>query len=117
MPTMGQLFHTLRSFAYRGSQNEQVAEEFHHHQGDCSLYLHIFLHSSSIYVQEALQRHTARQLRLAFMSQPWHGRMDFKEAAMQEVRSKEALFNVSNTLQNVERANFSLRTSSPMSKL
>lgn len=46
-------------------------------------------------VQEALERHSARQLRLAFMSQPWHGRMDFKESAMQEVRSKETLFNVS----------------------
>lgn len=46
-----------------------------------------------ISIDEALQRFTARQLRLAFLMQPWNARMDFRESAMAEVRSAETTFN------------------------
>lgn len=46
-------------------------------------------------LQEALQSASARQLRLAFLLTAWSSKMDFKESSMVEVRSKEALFNVS----------------------
>ncbi|PKI84127.1 cysteine--tRNA ligase [Malassezia vespertilionis] len=46
-----------------------------------------------ISIDEALERFTARQLRLAFLMQPWHAKMDFRESAMGEVRSVEATFN------------------------
>lgn len=47
-----------------------------------------------ITVKEILQKHTARQLRLAFMAQPWSARMDFQEGNMKgSVASREATFN------------------------
>ncbi|WFD02732.1 cysteine--tRNA ligase [Malassezia obtusa] len=46
-----------------------------------------------ISIDEALQRFTARQLRLAFLMQQWNAKMDFRESAMAEVRSAEATFN------------------------
>lgn len=45
--------------------------------------------------QEILQRFSARQLRLAFLSQLWNAKVDFSEALMTgEVRSIETIFNV-----------------------
>ncbi|WFC93795.1 cysteine--tRNA ligase [Malassezia brasiliensis] len=46
-----------------------------------------------ISIDDALQRFSARQLRLAFLMQPWNARMDFRESAMAEVRSAETTFN------------------------
>lgn len=46
--------------------------------------------------QEILQRYSARQLRLAFLTQLWNTKVDFSEAVMVgEVRSIETTFNVS----------------------
>lgn len=47
-----------------------------------------------ISIDEALQRYSSRQLRLAFlMLQTWSNRMDFRESAMQEVRNAEDKLN------------------------
>lgn len=46
-----------------------------------------------ISIEEALQRFTARQLRMAFLMQQWSSRMDFREASMNEVRNAEERFN------------------------
>jgi cysteinyl-tRNA synthetase len=51
--------------------------------------------TSSHVSQEILQRFTARQLRLAFITQLWNSRVDFSESLMAgEVRSIETAFNV-----------------------
>lgn len=47
-----------------------------------------------ISIDEALERFSARQLRMAFLLQPWSSKMDFKESAMAEVRNAESTFNV-----------------------
>lgn len=45
--------------------------------------------------QEILQRYTARQLRLAFLSQLWNAKVDFTDALMTgEVRALETAINV-----------------------
>ena len=47
-------------------------------------------------LQEILQKYTARQLRLAFLTQLWNSKVDFSESLMTgEVRNIEASFNVS----------------------
>lgn len=46
--------------------------------------------------QEILQRFTARQLRLAFLTQLWNAKIDFSESMMTgEVKSLEVTFNAS----------------------
>jgi hypothetical protein len=46
--------------------------------------------------QEILQRFTARQLRLAFLTQLWNTKIDFSESMMTgEVKSLEVTFNAS----------------------
>jgi cysteinyl-tRNA synthetase len=46
--------------------------------------------------QEILQKYTARQLRLAFLTQLWNAKVDFSESLMTgEVRAIETTFNVS----------------------
>lgn len=46
--------------------------------------------------QEILQKYTARQLRLAFLTQLWNTKIDFSESSMSgEVKSVETTFNVS----------------------
>ena len=45
--------------------------------------------------QEILQKYTARQLRLAFLTQLWNSKVDFSESLMTgEVRGIEIAFNV-----------------------
>ncbi len=46
-----------------------------------------------ISIDEALERFSARQLRMSFLLQPWHGRMDFKPSALGEVKNAESAFN------------------------
>lgn len=56
---------------------------------------HIALSHSSPCLQEILQKYTARQLRLAFLTQFWNAKIDFSESLMVgEVRNIEASFNV-----------------------
>ena len=46
-------------------------------------------------LQEILQKYTARQLRLAFLTQLWNSKVDFSESLMTgEVRGIEIAFNV-----------------------
>ena len=46
-------------------------------------------------LQEILQKYTARQLRLAFLTQLWNSKVDFSESLMTgEVRGIEITFNV-----------------------
>ena len=46
-------------------------------------------------MQEILQKYTARQLRLAFLTQLWNSKVDFSESLMTgEVRGIEIAFNV-----------------------
>ena len=48
-----------------------------------------------ITIDEILQRYTARQLRLAFLTQLWNSKVDFSESLMTgEVRGIEIAFNV-----------------------
>jgi cysteinyl-tRNA synthetase len=47
-----------------------------------------------ITIGEALEKSTARQLRLAFLLQMWSARMDFKESNMTEVKTLETTLNV-----------------------
>lgn len=87
--------------------NELAQSEAHH---GCSPWVNYFLHTGHLHIEgmkmskslknfisidEALQRFSSRQLRLAFLLQSWSNRMDFRESAMQEVRSAEERFNVS----------------------
>ncbi|CCK70737.1 cysteine--tRNA ligase KNAG_0F00680 [Huiozyma naganishii CBS 8797] len=46
-----------------------------------------------ITIDEALQKFSARQLRLAFASVQWNNQLDFKEALINEVKSLETSFN------------------------
>lgn len=102
---MGQLLPAYRPFTHRGSEDEQIAEELHHHR--CELALLFFRALSMAWLtfarsafeqKDALQRHTARQIRLLCLLALWNARMDFKEAAMLEVRTIETTLNVSRFL-------------------
>jgi cysteinyl-tRNA synthetase len=45
--------------------------------------------------QEILQKHSARQLRIAFLTQLWNSKMDFSESLMTgEVKTIETTLNV-----------------------
>ena len=47
-----------------------------------------------ITIDDALTRYSARQLRLAFLTQTWSNKLDFKESSMQDMRNAEDAFNV-----------------------
>lgn len=47
-----------------------------------------------ITIQEALQKYTARQLRLFYLMHQWDSRMDFKDAGMHDAMDKEKFMNV-----------------------
>ncbi|PWY99745.1 cysteinyl-tRNA synthetase [Testicularia cyperi] len=85
--------------------NEIAQSEAHH---GCRQWVNYFLHTGHLHIEglkmskslknfisidEALQRFSARQLRMSFLLQPWHGRMDFKSSALGEVKNAEAAFN------------------------
>jgi cysteinyl-tRNA synthetase len=85
--------------------NELAQAEAHH---QCQQWINYFLHTGHLHIEglkmskslknfisieEALDKYTARQLRLAFLLQPWSSRMDFKQSAMAEVRNAESSFN------------------------
>jgi cysteinyl-tRNA synthetase len=40
-------------------------------------------------------KYSARQIRLVFLGQLWNAKMDFRESAIAEAKSVEALFDVS----------------------
>jgi cysteinyl-tRNA synthetase len=85
--------------------NELAQSEAHH---NCAQWINYFLHTGHLHIEglkmskslknfitieEALQKYSARQLRLAFLLQLWSARMDFKESAMAEVRNVETTLN------------------------
>ena len=93
--------------AFPHHDNELAQSEAYH---DCRQWVNYFLHTGHLHIEglkmskslknfitikEALAKTSARQLRLAFLLQTWHARMDFNEKDMSEVRSIEARFNVS----------------------
>ncbi|KAL1690354.1 tRNA synthetases class I (C) catalytic domain-containing protein [Schizophyllum commune] len=92
--------------AFPHHDNEMAQSETYH---DCSAWVNYFLHTGHLHIEglkmskslknfitidEILERFTARQLRLSFLSQLWNAKLDFSEALMQgEVRGIEAQFN------------------------
>ncbi|GAA5838709.1 hypothetical protein JCM11251_003269 [Rhodosporidiobolus azoricus] len=91
--------------AFPHHDNEIAQSEAFH---NCRQWVNYFLHTGHLHIEglkmskslknfitidDALEKHSARQLRFAFLMQNWAARLDFKEAAMQEVRSAEQLLN------------------------
>jgi cysteinyl-tRNA synthetase len=85
--------------------NELAQAEAHH---QCQQWINYFLHTGHLHIEglkmskslknfisieEAMEKYSARQLRMAFLLQPWSSRMDFKQSAMAEVRNAESSFN------------------------
>ena len=85
--------------------NEIAQSEAHH---GCRQWVNYFLHTGHLHIEglkmskslknfisidEALERFTARQLRMSFLLQPGSGRMDFKPSALGEVKNAESAFN------------------------
>ncbi|SOV09353.1 probable cysteinyl-tRNA synthetase [Ustilago sp. UG-2017a] len=85
--------------------NEIAQSEAHH---GCRQWVNYFLHTGHLHIEglkmskslknfisinEALERFTARQLRMSFLLQPWSGRMDFKPSALGEVKNAESALN------------------------
>ena len=93
----------------------------------CSQWVNYFLHTGHLHIEglkmskslknfisidEALERFSARQLRLAFLLQPWNAKMDFKEAAMAEVKSTESTINNFFSMLKAHRSAFQARGTS-----
>ncbi|ANZ77149.1 BA75_04067T0 [Komagataella pastoris] len=85
---------------------------------DCKQWVNYFLHTGHLHIEgqkmskslknfitidEALSKHSARQLRLCFALVQWNNQLDFKESLLNEVRSIEATFN--NFFNNVRGLN------------
>ncbi|KAI0305388.1 tRNA synthetases class I (C) catalytic domain-containing protein [Multifurca ochricompacta] len=87
--------------------DNEVAQAEAYHQ--CNAWVGYFLHTGHLHIEglkmskslknfitidEILQRHSARQLRLAFLTQLWNSKMDFSESLMTgEVKNIEATIN------------------------
>ncbi|KAF7985093.1 hypothetical protein HWV62_8979 [Athelia sp. TMB] len=92
--------------AFPHHDNEMAQSEAYH---NCGTWVNYFLHTGHLHIEgskmskslknfitidEILQRYTARQLRLAFLTQLWNTKVDFAESTMSgEVRSIEIAFN------------------------
>lgn len=66
-----------------------------------------------ITIEDALARHSARQLRFAFLLTTWNAKLDFKEASMQEVRGFEAVLNVRGCLDSSRHRTLRLTGGNP----
>jgi cysteinyl-tRNA synthetase len=92
--------------AFPHHDNELAQSEAYH---DCQQWVNYFLHTGHlsiegqkmskslknfITIKEALEKYSARQLRLAFLNTAWDGPMDFKEDFMEEMLSLEEKFCV-----------------------
>lgn len=90
--------------------NEVAQSEAFH---DCRQWVNYFFHTGHLHIEglkmskslknfitigEALDKNSARQLRLAFLMTTWNAKMDFKASGMDQVKSLEATFNVSDFL-------------------
>lgn len=62
---------------------------------DVSTTTNVVVHDTHPYIQEILQKYTARQMRLAFLTQLWNAKVDFSESLMAgEVKNLETTLNV-----------------------
>lgn len=91
--------------AFPHHDNEMAQSEacFDNHQ-----WVNYFLHTGHLHIEgqkmskslknfitidEALEKYSARQLRLAFLLTQWNNQLDFKESLLQEVKSLENMFS------------------------
>jgi hypothetical protein len=99
MQFLDQLLPAHRPPTYRGVEDEQIPQKFHHDR--CKFPV---LHARGGHnpAQEILQKHSARQLRIAFLTQLWNSRMDFSESLMTgEVKNIEMTMNVRDSTQRL----------------
>ncbi|KAK9480050.1 tRNA synthetases class I (C) catalytic domain-containing protein [Lipomyces japonicus] len=91
--------------AFPHHDNELAQSEAYH---ECKQWVNYFLHTGHLHIeglkmskslknfitiQEALQKYSARQLRLAFAMQQWNNSIDFKEDLIVQVRAFESSLN------------------------
>ncbi|KAI9507482.1 tRNA synthetases class I (C) catalytic domain-containing protein [Russula earlei] len=92
--------------AFPHHDNEVAQAEAYH---ECSAWVNYFLHTGHLHIEglkmskslknfitidEILRKHSARQLRLAFLTQLWNSKMDFSESLMAgEVKNVETTMN------------------------
>ncbi|KAG6920156.1 hypothetical protein DXG01_004922 [Tephrocybe rancida] len=109
--------------AFPHHDNEMAQSEAYH---NCGSWVNYFIHTGHLHIEglkmskslknfitidEILEKHTARQLRLAFLTQLWNAKVDFSESLMTgEVRGLELtlnnFFTVVKALVNQARADF-----------
>ncbi|KAG0172106.1 hypothetical protein DFQ30_011154 [Apophysomyces sp. BC1015] len=105
--------------AFPHHDNELAQAEAYY---DCKQWVNYFLHAGHLHVegqkmskslknfitiQEALQKYTARQLRLFFLRHQWDAKMDFKDSSMQETIQMET--TIKNFLDNVKAVIYKVR--------
>ncbi|KAG6866398.1 hypothetical protein C0991_004683 [Blastosporella zonata] len=92
--------------AFPHHDNEMAQSEAYH---NCGAWVNYFIHTGHLHIEglkmskslknfitidEILDKHTARQLRLAFLTQLWNAKVDFSESLMTgEVRGLELTLN------------------------
>jgi len=92
--------------AFPHHDNEIAQAEAYH---ECNAWINYFLHTGHLHIEglkmskslknfitidEILQKHSARQLRLAFLTQLWNSKMDYSESLMAgEVKTIEMTMN------------------------
>ncbi|KAJ7646724.1 tRNA synthetases class I (C) catalytic domain-containing protein [Roridomyces roridus] len=92
--------------AFPHHDNEMAQSEAYH---ECGAWVNYFIHTGHLHIEglkmskslknfitidEILQKYSARQLRLAFLSQLWNAKVDFTESMMTgEVRALETTIN------------------------
>ncbi|KAJ3996051.1 tRNA synthetases class I (C) catalytic domain-containing protein [Lentinula boryana] len=92
--------------AFPHHDNEMAQSEAYH---DCPTWVNYFVHTGHLHIEglkmskslknfitidEILQKYTARQIRLAFLTQLWNAKVDFSESLMSgEVRNLETTLN------------------------
>ncbi|ESK93375.1 cysteinyl-trna synthetase [Moniliophthora roreri MCA 2997] len=92
--------------AFPHHDNEMAQSEAYH---ECPVWVNYFLHTGHLHIEglkmskslknfitidEILQKYSARQLRLAFLTQLWNAKVDFSESLMTgEVRNLETTLN------------------------
>ncbi|KAF7728406.1 hypothetical protein EC973_006214 [Apophysomyces ossiformis] len=105
--------------AFPHHDNEIAQSEAYY---DCKQWVNYFLHSGHLHVegqkmskslknfitiQEALQKYSARQLRLFFLRHQWDAKMDFKDSSMQETIQMET--TMKNFFDNVKALIYKIR--------
>lgn len=101
--------------AFPHHDNELAQAEAHY---DCKQWVNYFLHTGHLHIEgqkmskslknfisinEALEKYSARQLRLCFALVPWASQLDFKEALINEAKNLESAFG--NFFKNIRALN------------